>query len=121
MNLEAVYPDYKNPNIEICFEELRAANRGWLKKDWGQLKNPLKEIPTNAAGRLSGPDETLDESLVQDVKQKLVLDDASPYNDEQRDRRLSKVKKIKVREVGETQTSESTTRAYLSVWTANRE
>lgn len=106
VNLEAVYPDYKNPNVEICFEELRAASRGWLKKDWAKSKSPLKEIPTNSAGRvlLSDGNENMDYSLAQDAKQKLVLEESSSH-DERRERRLSKVKKIKVKEVGETQTS----------------
>lgn len=34
MNLEAVYPDPTNPAVELCFEELRAAKRGWLHRDW---------------------------------------------------------------------------------------
>ncbi|OKL61111.1 hypothetical protein UA08_03464 [Talaromyces atroroseus] len=105
VDLQAVYPDYKNPNFEVCFEELRAASRGWLDKDWANPKKPLKEIPTNSAGRVSSSEgiENLDRSLVQDVKQKLFLEEGSPH-DERRERRLSKVKKIKVREIGETQT-----------------
>lgn len=107
VNLEAVYPDYKNPNYEVCFEELRAASRGWLQKDWSKPKKQLKEIHTNAAGRgsglLSDLEVVIDQSLAQDVKQKLVLGESS--HDDHRDRRLSKVKKIKVKEVGETQTS----------------
>uniref|UniRef100_A0A093V2A6 Checkpoint serine/threonine-protein kinase BUB1 n=1 Tax=Talaromyces marneffei PM1 TaxID=1077442 RepID=A0A093V2A6_TALMA len=106
VNLEAVYPDYKNPNYEVCFEELRAASRGWLQKDWSKPKKQLKEIHTNAAGRgsglLSDLEVVIDQSLAQDVKQKLVLGESS--HDDHRDRRLSKVKKIKVKEVGETQT-----------------
>jgi checkpoint serine/threonine-protein kinase len=106
VNLQAVYPDYKNPNLEVCFEELRAASRGWLNKDWRKPKKPLKEIPSNSAGRASSSDgnENIDRSLAQDVKQKLSLEERSPQ-DERRERRLSKVKKIKVREIGETQTS----------------
>ncbi|KAI9668420.1 MAG: hypothetical protein M1831_001174 [Alyxoria varia] len=34
VNLAAVYPDPKNPSVEFCFEELRAAKRGWLQVDW---------------------------------------------------------------------------------------
>lgn len=114
VNLEAVYPDYKNPNHEVCFEELRAASRGWLQKDWSKPKKPLKEIHTNAAGRLpSDLEEMTDRSLAQDVKQKLVLGESS--QDDHRDRRLSKVKKIKVKEVGETQTSKFSSRGWLDV------
>jgi checkpoint serine/threonine-protein kinase len=84
-----------------------------LQKDWSKPKKPLKEIHTNAAGRSSGLssdlDETTDRSLAQDVKQKLAIGEGSSQDDH-RDRRLSKVKKIKVKEVGETQTSKFSAR-----------
>lgn len=34
VNLEAVYPDPRDPSLEFCFEELRARQRGWLERDW---------------------------------------------------------------------------------------
>lgn len=49
VDLAAVYPDYKNPNIEVSFEELRALKRGWMDKDWRANKEPLKQISGNAA------------------------------------------------------------------------
>ncbi len=60
VNLEAVYPDPANPTVEICFEELRAARRGWLDRDWNaerkqphepplKLKPPNNEIFTSSA------------------------------------------------------------------------
>ena len=33
-NVELVYPDPQNPNIEISFQESRAKHRGWLDKSW---------------------------------------------------------------------------------------
>ena len=34
MNLEAVYPNDRDQNKEMSFEELRAKSRGWLCRDW---------------------------------------------------------------------------------------
>jgi hypothetical protein len=34
VNLEAVYPTPEEPGTELSFEELWAANRGWLDADW---------------------------------------------------------------------------------------
>ncbi|KAH8696263.1 putative checkpoint protein kinase [Talaromyces proteolyticus] len=105
VNLQAVYPDYENPSFEICLEELRAAHRGWLKKDWRKPNKALQEIPTNAAGRVSErPDEisdNIENALVDSLNQKLAIDRKSG---EPREGKLSKVKKIKMREVNETQT-----------------
>lgn len=50
VNLEAVYPDYKDPTKEVSFEELRAMHRGWMDKDWRPQKAPFKKIPGNIAG-----------------------------------------------------------------------
>ncbi|KAK8154708.1 hypothetical protein IWX90DRAFT_490109 [Phyllosticta citrichinensis] len=44
VNLEAVYPDFENSNgEEFCFEELRAAHRGWMKYDWAQINRQAAE------------------------------------------------------------------------------
>lgn len=40
VNLEAVYPNPTDPTFEICFEELRAAGRGWLDRDWSAERQP---------------------------------------------------------------------------------
>lgn len=116
VNLEAVYPDYKNPSYEISFEELRAKNRGWTSKDWKSPKKALKEIPDNAAGRTQVlQDErhrSTDQTLMEETKQKLNLEDkcsrqneSSSNVEEPRESRMAKVKKIKMKEIGETQTS----------------
>ena len=46
MNLEAVYPDPRDPSIEFCFEELRAQHRGWLGRDW---KAESEDVATSRA------------------------------------------------------------------------
>ncbi|KAJ5179838.1 hypothetical protein N7492_003048 [Penicillium capsulatum] len=50
VDLEAVYPDYRNPAYEISFEELRATKRGWMNKNWRAQKAPLQQISGNAVG-----------------------------------------------------------------------
>ena len=45
VNLEAVYPDPENPHVEFCFEELRAAKRGWLQQEWKQAPSPKHASP----------------------------------------------------------------------------
>jgi checkpoint serine/threonine-protein kinase len=116
VNLEAVYPDYKNPSYEVSFEELRAGSRGWTTKHWKSSKKALKEIPDNAAGRTQflqdAKPESTDQTLAEEAKQKLNLQDnvcgqnESPSNaEEPRESKKAKVKKIKMKEIGETQTS----------------
>ncbi|CRG90711.1 checkpoint serine/threonine-protein kinase [Talaromyces islandicus] len=99
--------DYKDPTHEVCLEELRASHRGWLKKDWSKSSNVLQVIPTNAAGRaLEYPEtnnENLEPDLTDELKQKLTIEGRSSHHGD-RDGKLSKVKKIKVREINETQT-----------------
>lgn len=34
MDLYAVYPNPEEPNTELSFEEIWAANRGWLNRTW---------------------------------------------------------------------------------------
>jgi len=109
VNLEAVYPDYKNPNHEISFEELRAMSRGWTKKNWRSQKQPLKQISGNAepsTEKLVGRGR--EKELPDQFNQKLALHDSQPDQDENRDSRAGKARKPKVREVqGETQTSKT--------------
>lgn len=109
VNLEAVYPDRRNPNHEICFEELRAASRGWLTKNWSKVKRPLNEIHINTVERNTEPFldsvDVSEQFLAQDMRQRLILQEESSPN-ENKNRRLSKARKMKIKEVGETQTSE---------------
>ncbi|KAJ5745761.1 hypothetical protein N7520_010943 [Penicillium odoratum] len=50
VDLEAVYPDRRNPAHEISFEELRAIQRGWMNKNWRSQKEPLQKISGNVGG-----------------------------------------------------------------------
>ncbi|KKK19732.1 hypothetical protein ARAM_006921 [Aspergillus rambellii] len=115
VNLDAVYPDYKNANHEVSFEELRAIKRGWMDKTWRTQKAPLKTISGN-----SSHDPHLDKEngqglhggLPEQFNQKLTLKEvdsqASRQNtelDPAHDSRTARPRKLKVREVkAETQT-----------------
>lgn len=104
VNLDAVYPDYFNANVEVSFEELRAMKRGWLDKNWRTHKEPLKQI--------SGNENMLDpeRELPEEFHRKLTVKDSEPSSQQQAvdlDGKSSKSKKLKLREVRqETQTGE---------------
>lgn len=110
VNLEAVYPDYTNPNHEISFEELRAISRGWMDRDWRSQKEPLKQISGNAPY----PDPELPaetEELPGQMNQKLPIKDADSQQADQDayEGKAGKARKLKLREIkGETQTSKLT-------------
>lgn len=119
VNLEAIYPDPKDPANEMSLEELRALSRGWMDKDWSeQRKDALKEISGNVPCK--SPSDTItkngisEKSLSTHLDEKLVISD-QPYsagdnpegNEVYRDAKGEKSKKLKVKEVkGETQTGE---------------
>lgn len=116
VNLGAVYPDRRNPSHEISFEELRAISRGWMDKDWRSQKKPLKEISGNASCRepviADDPENCANGSPAADVDKLSIEEDNShpmvtaSRQEESRDVKSGKAKKIKVREIkGETQTS----------------
>lgn len=114
VNLEAVYPDYKNPNHEVSFEELRAISRGWMGKNWRAQKEPLKQISGNAASAEIPSENPLEHGLENDLpqqfKQKLTVKDAETHDPDRgnsaQESKTSKARKLKLREVkGETQTS----------------
>lgn len=115
MNLEAVYPDYKNPSCEISFEELRAISRGWMQKDWSSQKKALKEISGNATSRnpsLQDYKQGTDKALEGEMNQRLAIREKSSHQtetvelqDEPRDGKSGKPRKMKMREIGETLTS----------------
>lgn len=106
VDLEAVYPDYRNPSHEVSFEELRAMKRGWMDKNWRAPKQPLKQISGNVAGE---PLAEKQSDLPDQFNQKLALGDSQPSQSSQplaeREGKTEKPRKSKVREVkSETQT-----------------
>ncbi|KAF9888076.1 hypothetical protein FE257_009341 [Aspergillus nanangensis] len=100
VNLEAVYPDYSNPEYEVSFEELRAIGRGWMQKNWRSQKEPLKQI----TGNENPIERPIDKDLPREFKEKLTMKD-SGNSIQQPPSETGKTKKPKLREVrGETQT-----------------
>ncbi|KAA8644381.1 hypothetical protein EYZ11_001373 [Aspergillus tanneri] len=108
VNLDAVYPDYTNPNKEVSFEELRAMSRGWMDMNWRSQKEPLKQI----SGNENIIDHRLNRDLPEEFNQKLIIKDpdtSAPHPvtdlDGTNEGKTGKARKWKFREVrGETQT-----------------
>ena len=103
VNLEAVYPDIRNPSHEVSFEELRAIKRGYMGKNWHSQKEPLKQISGNASTEPPLMDKGSENDLPDQLNQKLALNDADQHDASES--KSGKSRKSKVREVkGETQT-----------------
>ena len=96
MNLEAVYPNENDQTEEYCFEELRAAHRGWLDRDWAaerarevkqqaeprareivqQGRFPLTNIEPHAnVSAESSPAEQAANDLAESIEQALLMND----------------------------------------------
>ena len=101
VNLEAVYPTPEEPGTELSFEELWAANRGWLDANW--------DDESIVEDRQPPADENVD-LLSKRVATKLVVHHDVVTLDEngaiQEPRKSSKPKKKKMAEVNETQISQ---------------
>ncbi|KAK7753247.1 protein kinase [Diatrype stigma] len=100
VNLEAVYPTPEEPGTELSFEELWAANRGWLDVSWEDESIVEESLPQDE----NSPDVDL---LSQRVADKLVvhhdvvmLDENGAIKDQARS---VKPRKKKLMEVNETQ------------------
>lgn len=130
VNLELVYPNRDNPAEEYCFEELRAASRGWLQRNWredgghaatrlsrSRPKMPAKESTTTLVP-LAGGETSDEERSSRGMQGKLALGDEnnpslSASTDEQeaakrfrREERANKTRRIQMKEAkAETQTS----------------
>lgn len=111
----------------MSLEELRAASRGWLNKDWSkQRKSPLKERSRNVARKEQSPKlkGDADRELEVEVQEKLVIDDQLGQGDialMNSEQKAGKAKKLKLREVkAETQTGETSPYSYLSIQSTSR-
>lgn len=122
VNLEAVYPNEDDPSEEFSFEELRAMSRGWAARDWKRRPaSPLRMIsiniqPSPVKGEVDTRKEI--EELSHDVDRKLILDNENSSDlgasagkqAEAKDTKVTKPKRIKIREVKQ----EVQTGKYLS-------
>ncbi|KAJ5585493.1 uncharacterized protein N7459_005293 [Penicillium hispanicum] len=109
VDLEAVYPDYKNPAHEVSFEELRAIRRGWMSKNWRPHNKPLQPISGNAGGTESHSPKIKgsgsDEDLPEQFDEKLTIGGQPSQTHEQdgaHESKSGKSRRFKVQ--GETQT-----------------
>ena len=104
VDLQAVYPSPEEPGTELSFEEIWAANRGWLDCTWED--DVPDELPAIKEIKPSAVD-----ILTEAVSQKLVVHHDVVMLDEngriQNYPREGRSKKKKVMEVNETQISES--------------
>lgn len=117
-DMEAIYPDWPQMNTEMSFEELRAAHRGWLSKDWAAEKSEMllaqehgscKAVEANYVE----PQELIEEALAIAVEERLIVEEEYEAQFEghvgkegSRESRVGRPKKMKVMEVrGEPQTS----------------
>jgi len=105
VNLEAVYPTPEEPGTELSFEELWAANRGWLDVLWDE------EDTVDEQHRQTDENSPPIEVLSRAVKQKLVIHRDLVALDENgalksfSSPKPAKGRKKKIMEVNETQIS----------------
>lgn len=98
VDLQAVYPSPEEPGTELSFEEVWAANRGWLDQTWDdEPSTNLPEDDENKALCQAGAKLVVHHDVV-------TLDENGRIPEQHRDGRS---KKKKVMEVNETQISES--------------
>lgn len=122
-NMEAIYPDWPQMNTEMSFEELRAAHRGWLSKDWSAEKREVLLSQKHATDEAVeeeyvDPQDLVGESLAIAVEERLVVEEEYELQFEERvgkegsrESRSGRPKKMKVMEVrGEPQTSMNSSR-----------
>jgi checkpoint serine/threonine-protein kinase len=110
VNLEALYPNTDSPRTELSFEELIADHRGWLNKVWkpetshGPNESPEVEHKMDKSN-LSGDALTgeISNSLIA-IHDPDMLDENGVANDPGREGRA---RKMKIKEINETQISES--------------
>lgn len=99
VDLQAVYPSPEEPGTELSFEEVWAANRGWLHQTWEDDGPAEGKYPDNNEFNPSALADRIDTKLVlhHDV---VTLDENGRLPDHHRG-----AKKKKVMEVNETQIS----------------
>ncbi|KAL7924974.1 Mad3/BUB1 homology region 1 domain-containing protein [Trichoderma austrokoningii] len=102
VDLAAVYPNPEEPGTELSFEEIIAAHRGWLDREWDVGHASENDVPDRMV-----PLREI-ENLSQDTTEKLVIDGDPMMLDENgvaggKSREPRTGRKKKVMEVNETQ------------------
>ncbi|KAJ4296003.1 protein kinase [Collariella sp. IMI 366227] len=97
VDLRAVYPTPDEPGTERSFEEIWAANRGWLNRKWADEESP-SFMDENSAADVSALTENLSQKLVVHHDVVRLDENGAPIYPKQ-----TKSKKKKPVEVNETQ------------------
>lgn len=109
VNLEALYPNSETLKSELSFEEVMAGHRRWLNKIWRQetssepndsLELNHKTNESNSSGDTLGGE--ISGSLT--TNDHVILDENGVAKELTRE---SKARKMKIKEINETQISES--------------
>ena len=109
MNLEAIYPDPDVIGTELSLEELRAGQRGWLKRSW-EPETSKQDFSITASSPLitEQPEEQV-AKLTEAISEKLVIARDPVALDEngvmREPAREGRGRRMKIKEVNETQIS----------------
>lgn len=131
VNLELVYPNPSDPTEEYCFEELRAACRGWSREEWGKSQSNTNDVQrrpkmhaaesTTTLIPLAGGEASEEVKFLGDFDRKLAFGDENDQDGHpagqrsereaakrfRREERANRTRKIRVKEAkAETQTSQ---------------
>ena len=109
VNLEAIYPDPDVIGTELSLEELRAGQRGWLKRSW-EPETSKQDFSITASSPLitEQPEEQV-AKLTEAISEKLVIARDPVALDENgvmiEPAREGRGRRMKIKEVNETQIS----------------
>ena len=106
VDLAVIYPTPEEPGTELSFEEIMAANRGWLNQSWEDeaIDENLVPEPVPSLHEVEDLSRSTSEKLV--IHQDLVMfDENGAVKNQHNEPRISKKKKLM--EANETQISES--------------
>lgn len=111
VNLEAVYPTPERLGTELSFEELRASRRGWLSKVWERELQDQKQNLDYESCEPIGESKISIDTVTRTVPVKLDIPRDPVMIDEngmkKEHHREGKQRRMKVKEVNETQISKS--------------
>jgi len=108
VSLETLYPTPNVNGTELCFEELMAGRRGWLKMGWKPEVSKQPAPTTKSRDSTSESDINID-YVSREVSEKLVIARDPPMLDEngaaKEHSREGRGRRMKIKEVNETQIS----------------
>ena len=107
VNLEAIYPSPDISGSELCLEELRALSRGWLSKVWESEITTGQNLSENVAcddesDMLAPITHRVEKLVINRDPVTVPLDENGAIKDGTRE---GKGRKMKIKEVNETQIS----------------